>query len=98
MTNQQRRVNKQARYSNIRWFNDRCAQALHEPTEKLVEAVGATLRTGGQQEFIGMSMNHAAELRLRQKRKDNKKLKRVAGNVINAHQSVVISSGNKENG
>lgn len=90
--------NKQVQHSNIRWYNNRCAQGYHEPSEKYVEAVGATLRTGGKEEFIKRDMNHAAELRLRQKRKDNDKLKRVAGNVKNAHQSAVISSGNSKDG
>lgn len=90
--------NKQAKYSNVRWFNNCCAQALHEPTERLVEAVGATLKTGGKQDFIKRDMNHAAELRRKQKQKNNARLTRLADHVISADKTAIKSSGTGENG
>jgi len=45
-------VNQRRKYSNIKYFNDRCATALHVAKERYVESLGATIRTGGEWEFI----------------------------------------------
>ena len=45
-------LNKRRKYSDIKWFNDCCANALHEPTEKLIEEAGAVIRCGGERDFI----------------------------------------------
>jgi len=45
-------VNKRRQYSNIKPFNDCCATALHVAKERYVESLGATIRAGGEWEFI----------------------------------------------
>jgi hypothetical protein len=45
-------LNKRRKYSNIKKFNDCCGTALHEATEKYVESLGATIRTGGELDFV----------------------------------------------
>ena len=45
-------VNQRRKYSNIKPFNDCCATALHVASERWVESLGATVRTGGEIDFI----------------------------------------------
>jgi hypothetical protein len=45
-------VNQRRQYSNIKPFNDCCATALHVAKERYVESLGATIRTGGEWDFI----------------------------------------------
>src|SRR5580765_4820068 len=45
-------LNKRRKYSNIKQFNDCCATALHVASDRWVESLGATVRTGGEIDFI----------------------------------------------
>jgi len=45
-------VNQKRRYSNIKSFNDTCATALHEATDKFLGDEGAVIRTGGEIDLI----------------------------------------------
>jgi len=47
-----RNVNQQRKYSNIKKFNDCCAIALHEATDKFLGDEGAVIRCGGELDFI----------------------------------------------
>jgi len=45
-------VNQRRKYSNIKKFNDCCATALHVASERWVESLGATIRTGSEIDFV----------------------------------------------
>lgn len=45
-------VNQRRKYSNIKPFNDTCATALHEATDKFMGDEGAVIRTGGELDFV----------------------------------------------
>jgi hypothetical protein len=45
-------INQRRKYSNFKYFNDCCATALHEATDKWVESLGCTLKAGGEKDFI----------------------------------------------
>jgi len=45
-------VNQRRKYSNIKHFNDCCATALHVATDRWVESLGATIRTGSEIDFV----------------------------------------------
>ena len=71
-------LNKRRKYSNIKKFNDCCATALHEATDKYVESLGATIRTGSEIDFIKMDRD---EIRTRVIDRNRRKLERLAKNV-----------------
>jgi hypothetical protein len=45
-------LNKRRKYSNFKYFNDTCATALHEITDKFLGDEGAVIRTGGEIDFV----------------------------------------------
>jgi hypothetical protein len=45
-------VNQRRNYSNFKYFNDVCATALHESTDKFLGDEGAVIRTGGEKDFV----------------------------------------------
>jgi hypothetical protein len=45
-------VNQWRKYSNIKKFNDCCATALHEATDKFLGDEGAVIRCGGELDLI----------------------------------------------
>ena len=45
-------VNQRRQYSNIKPFNDCCATALPQATDRWVESLGATIRTGSEIDFV----------------------------------------------
>jgi hypothetical protein len=45
-------VNQRRNYSNFKYFNDTCATALHESTDKFLGDEGAVIRTGGEVDFV----------------------------------------------
>jgi hypothetical protein len=45
-------VNQRRKYSDIKPFNDCCATALHEATDKFLGDEGAVIRTGGELDLI----------------------------------------------
>jgi hypothetical protein len=53
-------VNQRRKYSNIKKFNDTCATALHESTDKFLGDEGAVIRTGGELDFIKMDRKELA--------------------------------------
>jgi len=71
-------VNQRRKYSNIKPFNDCCATALHEAKDVYVESLGATVRCGGELDFIKMDRD---EIRTRVIDRNRRKLERLAKNV-----------------
>jgi hypothetical protein len=55
-----RNVNQRRNYSNFKYFNDVCATALHESTDKFLGDEGAVIRTGGELDFIKMDRKELA--------------------------------------
>lgn len=45
-------VNQRRNYSNFKYFNDCCATALHEPTDKFLGDEGAVIRCGGELDLV----------------------------------------------
>lgn len=45
-------VNQRRKYSNFKQFNDACYTAVHEAKDVWVESLGATIRTGGELDFV----------------------------------------------
>jgi hypothetical protein len=45
-------LNKRRKYSNFKQFNDACYTAVHEAKDVYVESLGATVRTGGELDFV----------------------------------------------
>lgn len=45
-------VNQKRIYSNFKYFNDCCATALHEATDKFLGDEGAVIRCGGEIDLI----------------------------------------------
>ena len=71
-------VNQRRKYSNIKPFNDCCATALHEAKDVYVESLGATVRCGGELDFIKMDRK---ELANKQIDRNRRKLDKLAKNV-----------------
>ena len=71
-------LNKKRKYSNIKHFNDCCATALHEAKDVWVESLGATVRCGGERDFIKMDRKGLAN---RQIDKNRRKLDKFAKNA-----------------
>ena len=71
-------VNQRRKYSNIKPFNDCCATALHEAKDVYVESLGATVRCGGELDFIKMDRK---ELANKQIDRNRRKLEKLAKNV-----------------
>lgn len=73
-----RNVNQRRKYSNIKPFNDSCATALHQATDKFLGDEGAVIRCGGETDFIKMDRK---ELANKQIDRNRRKLERLAKNV-----------------
>jgi len=62
-------VNQRRKYSNIKPFNDCCATALHEAKDVYVESLGATVRCGGELDFIKMDRKELANRQIDRNRR-----------------------------
>jgi hypothetical protein len=71
-------LNKRRKYSNIKPFNDTCATALHEATDKFMGDEGAVIRTGGELDFIKMDRD---EIRSKVIARNQRKLDKLAKNI-----------------
>jgi hypothetical protein len=71
-------VNQKRKYSNFKQFNDACYTAVHEAKDVYVESLGATVRTGGEIDFIKMDSD---EIRTRVIDRNRRKLEKLAKNV-----------------
>ena len=71
-------VNQRRKYSDFKQFNDCCYTALHEAKDEFKEYLGATMKTGGEIDFIKMDRD---EIRTRVIDRNRRKLERLAKNV-----------------
>lgn len=71
-------LNKKRKYSDIKPFNDCCATALHEATDKFLGDEGAVIRCGGEIDFIKMDRD---EIRTKVIDRNRRKLEKLAKNV-----------------
>jgi hypothetical protein len=71
-------VNQKRKYSNFKQFNDACYTAVHEAKDVYVESLGATVRCGGEIDFIKMDRDEIRTAVInRNKRKLDKLAKRL---------------------
>jgi hypothetical protein len=62
-------VNQRRKYSNIKPFNDTCATARHEASDKFMGDEGAVIRCGGELDFIKMDRKELANKQIDRNRR-----------------------------
>lgn len=60
-------LNKKRKYSNFKYFNDCCATAVHEATDKFMGDEGAVIRCGGELDLIKRDPKEAAQIKRNRK-------------------------------
>jgi predicted nuclease with TOPRIM domain len=72
-------LNKRRKYSNFKQFNDACYTALHEAKDEFKEHLGATMKTGGELDFVKMD-------RLERVEKEIARYNRTLDKLYNKHK------------